>query len=124
MRRGTTFKSRLARLAFAYLLAFQALLGAWAGTATAAGHLVDPSLALCRTVASGDAQQSDDAPPTHCAAMCLSGACAAGDPPTVSSVAAEYAPARIAILSSHDRTTVPSTALLLTLGARGPPQIV
>jgi hypothetical protein len=125
MRWGTSFKSKLARLAFAYTLAFQALLGAWAGIAvTANAQALDPSLSLCRTVTSGDAQQSDDAAPTHCAVMCLIGACAAGDPPTVLSAAAEYSPPRVAVLSSHDRTAVPSTALLLTLSARGPPPIV
>jgi hypothetical protein len=124
MRRGVSFKSRLARLALAYAIALQAVLGAWVAVASAHNVDLDASLSLCRTLASGDAQQSDEALPTHCAAMCLSGACAGGNPPSPASVATEYAPPRIATFSSDDRESVRSIAPLSALGARGPPAIV
>jgi hypothetical protein len=125
MRRGA--KSRLMRLALAYLLAMQALLGAWAGHAAAANsRSLDSSLSLCRTLAAGEMPQSvdDGAPRPHCAAMCLTGACAAGDPPAAVRVAFEFSPPRIAYVSTSDvRDTFPSAAPGRGLNARGPPSI-
>jgi hypothetical protein len=127
MRRGTPFALKLARIALAYALALQTLLGAFAGLAVAANSgSIDPALTLCRTVADGEAQQPGDgnAPVTHCALMCLSGACAAGDPPAAASATMEFPPLRAAFAS------VPATdnhcsspGLRSGLNARGPPSI-
>ena len=122
MCRGMSFRAKLARLAIAYALALQALLGVWAGVASA--HAIDPSQSLCRTLAAGDAQQSDEAAPTHCLVMCLSGGCAAGDAPVLVSVATEYAAPRAAVSTRDDRQTVRSPEPLSALSARGPPPIV
>lgn len=125
MRRGA--KSKFIRLALAYALAMQALLGAWVGHAAAANsQSLDPSLSLCRTLAAGETQQSGDdgAAGPHCAVMCLSGACGAGDPPAAASVAAEFSPPRIAYASIPNvRDPFPSAALGHGLNARGPPPI-
>ena len=127
MRRGSN--SKFIRLALAYVLAMQALLGAWAGHAAAANSLsLDPSLSLCRTAATADARQSDDngapAAPPHCAAMCVSGSCGAGNPPAAVSVATEFSPPRMAYASIPDvRDTFPSAAPGHGLNARGPPSI-
>jgi hypothetical protein len=126
MRRGTPFKSRLARAALAYLLALQAVLGAWAGHA-AASTSIDPALTLCRTTPSGDAQQSDRdaAPAAHCVAMCLTGACAAGDPPASVSTEAEFASVRTAAISIRfGRDHLHPGEFHVALNARGPPSIV
>jgi hypothetical protein len=130
MRRGTPLKSRLesrlARAALAYLLALQAVLGAWAGQATASTS-IDPALTLCRTTPSGDAQQTggDAAPGAHCAAMCLSGACGAGDPPASVSTEAEFANVRAAAIAIRfGRDRLAAAEFHVTLHARGPPSIV
>lgn len=125
MRRGAN--SKFIRLALAYVLAMQALLGVWAGHAAAANsQLLDPSISLCRTAAAVDAQRSDDsrAPASHCAAMCLSGSCGAGNPPVAVSVATEFAPPHLAYASiPHVRDTFPFGAPGHGLNARGPPSI-
>jgi hypothetical protein len=123
MRRGGSFKSRLAALAFAYAIALQALLGAWAGIASAHSIEADASRSLCRTLATGEAQPTDDAAPVHCAVMCLSGVCAGGDPPASVSVAIDYAPLRIASPFSDDRQTIRANAPFSARSARGPPTI-
>jgi hypothetical protein len=125
MRRGITLKSRLTRIALAYALALQALLGAWAGLAHA-GASFDPSLSLCRTIGTGEAERSGDpaTPGSHCAAMCLSGACAAGDPPVVVSVVAEFSAPRLPFIGDTYLVDVVSGAVQSRgLTARGPPSI-
>jgi hypothetical protein len=126
MRRGT-LKSRLARIALAYVLALQAVLGAWAGHTAAASTSIDPSLTLCRIIANADTQPSGDdaARGRHCVAMCLSGACSAGDPPATLSTEAEFAghrPTAISVLFGRDHSR--PTELHVPPNARGPPSIV
>jgi heme A synthase len=126
MRRGT-LKSRLARIALAYVLALQGVLGAWAVHTAAASTPTDPSLTLCRIIANADTQPSSDdaARGLHCVAMCLSGACSAGDPPATVSTEAEFSGARttaISILFGRDHLR--PTELLVPPNARGPPSIV
>lgn len=127
MRRAMPLTLKLARIALAYALALQALLGAFAGLAVAANSRgIDPALSLCRTVIDGGAQRSGngEAPVTHCALMCLSGACAAGDPPAAASASVEFPPLRAAFLSvpaTDDHCSPPS--LRSGLSARGPPSI-
>ena len=127
MRRGTLLRTKLARIALAYALALQALLGAWAGHAGAAhSQALDPASVLCRTLAAGEAQQSRDetVPAPHCAVMCLSGACAAADPPIAASVAAEFSPPRFASISiPNTRNDLAPLAPGGGLNARGPPSI-
>jgi hypothetical protein len=127
MRRGTSLTSRLARIALAYALALQALLGAFAGVAAAPGSGgLDPALSLCRTIINGEQHpgKDRDGPLTHCAVMCLSGACAAGDPPTSASAAIEFPSLRVASLVwvaiDHQGAT---PALRFGPNARGPPTI-
>ena len=127
MRRGTSLTSRLARIALAYALALQALLGAFAGVAAAAGSGgFDPALSLCRTIINGEQHPSDDrdGPLTHCAVMCLSGACAGGDPPASASAAIDFPPLLVAplvwVAVDHQDAT---PAFLFGLNARGPPSI-
>jgi hypothetical protein len=124
MRRGVSLKSRLARLAVAYAIALQGLLGAWSGVASAHSVERDASLSLCRTLAAGDAAPSDGAAPNHCVVMCLSGACGGSNPPMPMSVATEYAAPQIAVLSGDDHQTTRSIAPFSALSARGPPTIV
>lgn len=124
MLRGKSLKSRLARLAIAYAIALQGLLGAWGGIGTAHSVQRDASLSLCRTLAADDAQPSDGTAPIHCVVMCLSGACGAADPPVLASVTTEYAPRQITVFLSDDRETVQSIAPFSALSARGPPAIV
>jgi hypothetical protein len=124
MRRGTSLRSKLVRVALAYAIALQALLGAFAGLALADAQ--DPRLSLCRTIASDEAPQSGDhsVPGSHCAVMCSSGACAAGEPPATAGVALEFVPAQAAsvfALAVDDRGSPP--ALRSGLNARGPPSI-
>jgi hypothetical protein len=114
----------LARLAIAYAIALQGLLGAWAGIASAHDFARDASMSLCRTLAADDAREPDGAAPTHCAVMCLSGACSNGASPTPVSVATEYAPPRLAYVPGDERETVRLIAPLSALSARGPPSIV
>lgn len=125
MRRGTSVGFKLARVALAYVLALQALLGAFAGSAAAADtRSFDPSLSLCRTIAGGEPQQSGDHPASHCAVMCVSGACAAGDPPAAAGAAIEFPQLRatsISVLAADDHRG--SSALRPGLSARGPPSI-
>lgn len=125
--RRRSLPSRLARVALAYLLALQALLGVWAGHAAAAEpDAFDPSLTLCRTTATGETQKSDRdaALPQHCAVMCLGGACTSADPPAVASAEVEFLPLRtgaVAIPAVHD--VAAGTLLHLGVSARGPPSI-
>ena len=119
----------LARIALAYLVALQALLGAWAGHAAAAAtDAFDPSLVLCRT-ASGEPQNQDTdrngAVPLHCVVMCLSGVCAGGDPPAMVGAAVEFQPLHgrtifFAPVTDADVTPLPHAGV----NARGPPQVV
>lgn len=121
MRRGT--RIRAARLLLAYALALQALLGAWAGAATAGAASFDPSLTLCRTE-NPLSQSGDQAAPAHCVVMCLSGTCGGGDPPANVEAVAEYAPARLASFENPDfRTVFPPAAHGAGPRARGPPPI-
>jgi hypothetical protein len=127
MRRGISLKARLARIALAYAVALQALLGVFAGLAVAGeSRSFDPSLSLCRTSAGGESQQSGDHenPGPHCAAMCLSGACAGGDPPAAASVAIEFLALRTVSVSvgAVDDCCLPRV-LRFGLNARGPPSI-
>lgn len=127
MRRATSLKTRIGRLALAYALALQALLGAWASTAVAAGHRFNPAPSLCRTLAAGETPTGDagGAERIHCVLMCLSGACGGVGPPAASGVAFVFAPLRSVDL-------LPAIVLdgrrLLAQGgwltARGPPSIV
>jgi hypothetical protein len=126
MRRGT-LKSRLGRTALAYLLALQAVLGAWAVHTAAASTSVDPSPTLCRIIANTDTQPSGDdaARGPHCVAMCLSGACSAGDPPASLRTEAEFSAGRttaISVLFGRDHSR--PTELHVPPNARGPPSIV
>lgn len=128
MRRGTPLRAKLSRISLAYVLALQALLGVWAGHAGAAASptSLDPALALCRTLANGTAPQSGDetAPAAHCAVMCLSGVCGAGDPPATLAIAVDFPPPRIATVSmSSTRHPLAVLAPGRGLNARGPPQI-
>jgi hypothetical protein len=123
--RRDSLKLKLTRIALAYAIALQALLGVFAGPGAAAGSF-DPALSLCRTAAGGEAQPSDDhsGPATHCAAMCLSGACAAGEPPLAASASVEFPqpPAVfVSILAVDDRFALASPGS--GLNARGPPSI-
>src|SRR5262245_34291884 len=102
MRWGT--RIRPLRLFLAYALALQALLGAWAGALPAAAAAIDPSSSLCRSDASAS-QTGDHTAPGHCVVMCLSGACASGEPPASIVVATEYAPASLAVLLDPDVPT-------------------
>jgi hypothetical protein len=127
MRRGTPLRSRLATIALAYLLALQAVLGAWAAHTAAAASAADPTLTLCRTTASGDAQQSDDdaAGGAHCVAMCLSGACGAGDPPAAASTELEFPiQPTWAVSISVGRDRLHAAEFHLPRNARGPPSTV
>jgi hypothetical protein len=124
-RRSPTF--RLAHVALAYVVALQALLGVWASHAAAAeSNGFDPSLTLCRTAATGEAQKSDRdaALPQHCAVMCLSGACASADPPVVGSAEVEFLPLRTrAVAIPAIRDAAGGTLPHLGVSARGPPSI-
>jgi hypothetical protein len=127
MRRGTSLTSKLARIALAYALALQALLGAFAGVAAAAGSDgFDPALSLCRTIVNDERQPSTDhdGPVAHCAVMCLTGVCAAGDPPVSASSAIEFPPFLVASLVrfAMDNQDA-SPALFHGPNARGPPSI-
>lgn len=118
--------SSLARAALAYLVALQALLGAWAGHAMAAGpNAFDPLLTLCRTAAAGETQQSDrDAVvPAHCAVMCLSGACADGSAPAVIGTAMAFLPLQGGSIALTTADVIGGAALLSGAYARGPPSI-
>ena len=121
--------SSLGRIALAYLLALQALLGAFAGHAVAAiPNGFDPSLVLCRTAAAEPQNQGSDhdgvAPP-HCVVMCLSGVCAAGDPPATISAEVKFQPLRGRATSLPAFADADVTALLQPAAhARGPPSIV
>jgi hypothetical protein len=110
-------------------MALQALLGAFAGhAATATPNGFDPSLVLCRTAAGEPQNQGSDrdgAVPPHCVVMCLSGVCAAGDPPATISAEAEFQPLRgrarsLPAFADGDVTPLPNP----TVNARGPPSIV
>ncbi|MDQ8728833.1 hypothetical protein [Bradyrhizobium sp. LHD-71] len=111
----------------AYALALQALLGAWVGQAAAASSAsLDPAAALCRTLAGDDTPQSGDehAPAAHCALMCLTGVCAAGDPPATLAMSIDFPAGGIVLGSMPDigrllATLAPGGGL----NARGPPQI-
>src|ERR671915_415055 len=94
MRRAASLKTRILRLALAYALALQALLGISAATAVVAGHRFDAALSLCRALAADETQRDDtDANPgPHCVQMCLSAACGVADPPAALSVAVVFAP--------------------------------
>ena len=124
MRRGVSLKSRLARLAVAYAIALQGLLGAWGGVAYAHSVERDASLSLCRTLAAGDTQPSDGTAPNHCVVMCLSGACGGSNPPMPLSAATEYAALQIAVMSGDDCEITRPIAPFSALSARGPPTIV
>jgi hypothetical protein len=105
----------------------QALLGAFAGVAAAAGSSgFDPALSLCRTIVNDEQRPSGDhdGPITHCAVMCLTGVCAAGDPPASASAAIEFPPLLVSSLvwvAIDDQYASP--ALFHGLNARGPPSI-
>jgi hypothetical protein len=121
--RGDSFKLKLTRIVIAYAIALQALLGVFAGPAVGS---FDPALSLCRTVADGEAQPSDDhsGPATHCAAMCLSGACTGGAPPLAASISVEFPQRRavsVSVLTVDDRFALASPGS--GLNARGPPSI-
>lgn len=121
--------SSLGRVALAYLVALQALLGAFAGHAAAATPRgFDPSLVLCRTAASDPQNQGSDrdgAVPPHCVVMCLSGACAAGDPPATVKDEADFQPPRGRATSLAAFADADIAALLPpAVNARGPPSIV
>lgn len=125
--RRRSLSSRLARVALAYLLALQALLGVWVGHAAAAEpNGFDPSLTLCRTTVGGETQKSDrdGALPQHCAVMCLSGACASADPPVVVSAEIEFLPLRTRVAAIPVvRDAAGGTLPHLGVSARGPPSI-
>jgi len=127
MHRRLRLTSRLGRVALAYLLALQALLGAWVGHAGASTlDAIDPSLTLCRTATAGETQKSDGekGSPAHCVVMCLSGACGAGDPPATVAVAAELLPWRAGAISIRAvADSVAAAAQHIALNARGPPSI-
>jgi hypothetical protein len=127
MRRGTGLRSRIARIALAYLLALQAVLGAWAVHSAAAASAADPSLTLCRISPGGDAQQSDNgaARGAHCVAMCLSGACGGGDRPAAASTELELPILHTtAVTLQHGRDPLHAAEFHIPLHARGPPSIV
>lgn len=129
MRRGFTSKpaNRLARVALAYLLALQAVLGAWAGAGLASPSApFDPALTLCRTQANDAQHPGSDAPalPPHCVLMCLSGACGAGDPPAAVVTKAELLPPAQAPTSLKAvRELFRAATPLVRLSARGPPKV-
>lgn len=125
--RRDSLKFTLARIALAYAIALQALLAAFVGPLAAAGSgSFDPSLVLCRTISTGDVQPAEDRSRSggHCTAMCLTGVCAASDPPATASVQVEFPPrlaAAVSIAAAGDRP-LPAT-LAPGLRARGPPSI-
>jgi hypothetical protein len=125
--RRRSLTSTLARVALAYVLALQTLLGVWAGHAAASTpNAANPSLTLCRTVAGGETQNSDrDAIlPSHCAVMCLSGACADGSPPALIGAAAAFLPLHTRAISlPAAAAAVGGTLLHVGVSARGPPSI-
>jgi hypothetical protein len=123
MLRGRSLKSRLARLAVAYAIALQGLLGAWGGVGPAHSVERDAMRSLCRTLAADDAP-SDQTTPVHCVVMCLSGACSTGAPPAPATVTTEYAPRYVAAFFADEREAISSIAPRSVLGARGPPTIV
>lgn len=122
--RRDSFKLTLTRIALAYVIALQALLGSWAGSAVAAYSLsFDPSLVLCRATG-GDAQSPvhGDGMNQHCAMMCLSGGCAAGGPPAAVSASVTFPlPLVVAVPSAGDQLL--PVRLTGGLHARGPPSI-
>lgn len=124
MRRTQRLTSRLARFALAYALAVQTLLGAWIVQANAIGA-IDSSQILCRTAASDPQPSRDDtAPAAHCVMMCVSGACGAGEPPTVAGADIEFAPLRLATTSTYVvGERLPAASTHIGLSARGPPSI-
>lgn len=126
MRRAMSLKTTMIRLALAYALALQALLGTWAGASAAADQGFDPARSLCRTLAAGDTQHDDSSaiPGPHCALMCLSAACGAAGPPATFSVGIEFALLRLAgIIVVAVLDGRPASALGGLINARGPPQI-
>ena len=121
--------SSLGRIALAYLLALQALLSAFAGHAAAATpNGFDPSLVLCRTAAGESQNQGSDRDgtvPPHCVVMCLSGVCAAGDPPATIGAEVKFQPLRGRATSLPAFADADVAALLQpAVHARGPPSIV
>jgi hypothetical protein len=125
--RRRSLTSNLGRVALAYLLALQTLLGAWVGHATAAtSNAFDPSLTLCRTAGAGETQKSDrdGIVPAHCAVMCLSAACGGSAPPALVSAEVEFLPQRVHAVSLPAAADAVGGKLLHRgLNARGPPSI-
>lgn len=126
MPRRSRLTSRLGSVALAYLLALQALLGAWVGHSGSGTFAFDPSLTICRTAVAGDMQKSggEQGTPAHCLVMCLSGTCGAGDPPaTVAAVVEPPVPRTGAVSLPAAGDRVASAAQHVPLNARGPPSV-
>lgn len=126
MRADASGRFKLLRVLLAYVLALQALLGAWAGVAQAGSPFFDPALSLCRTAAPSDSQPTDGShsQPAHCAVMCLSGGCGSAEPPAAAVVALDYPKAPVGLAQPHGAapsalTSVPSHRR----NARGPPSL-
>src|SRR5215213_2920239 len=121
--RRRSLTSTLARVALAYVLALQTLLGVWAGHAAASTpNAGDPSLTLCGTAAGGETQNSDrDAIlPSHCAVMCLSGACADGNPLALTGTAVEFLPPQTRAIALPAAAAAVGGVLHVGVSARGP----
>lgn len=126
MRADGSGRLNFLRVLLAYVLALQALLGAWAGVAQAGSLSFDPALSLCRTASIADSQPVDgsDSRPAHCAVMCLSGGCGSAEPPAAAVAVFEY-PLTLAEtqqayrLAPVVRVSVSSHGL----SARGPPSL-
>lgn len=126
MRADASGRFKLLRVLLAYVLALQALLGAWAGVAQAGSPGFDPALSLCRTALVDDSQPADSTHdrPAHCAVMCLSNGCGSADPPAAAVTALDYPIA----LAETGRAIRSAPAVLvsvstLALRARGPPSL-
>jgi hypothetical protein len=115
------------RLLLAYLLALQALLGAWSSVAQASSF--DPALSLCRSMAQGSGAQDQSEPAggtpersSHCQLMCLSGGCGSPQPPVaiVSVFACPALHARGVPFDMVAQVRIP-VATGVAWNARGPP---
>lgn len=126
MRADASGRLKLLRVLLAYVLALQALLGAWAGVAQAGSLDFDPTLSLCRTASTVNSQPSDGSHsrPAHCAVMCLSGGCGSAEPPAGAVAVLEY-PLALAGMEPAYRSapTVRVSISIHGLRARGPPSL-
>lgn len=126
MRADHSGRFKLLRVLLAYVLALQALLGAWAGVAQAGSPNFDPALSLCRTAISGDSQPVDGSHslPAHCGVMCLSAGCGTAEPPAALVTALDYPMAAIGLVRApRAEPLAPRSVSSHGQSARGPPSL-